>query len=66
MQGIYDVKCKFIDLLFVEWPGSSHDARTWRESPVDCGLAEGNLRLSEGTHLLGDSVAFLMPPFRDI
>ncbi|XP_018313650.1 putative nuclease HARBI1 [Mycetomoellerius zeteki] len=68
LQGICDAECKFID-VFVGWPGSSHDARVWRESPIGCGLAEDNLRLPEGTHLLGDSAyplhSYLMTPFRD-
>jgi len=44
LQGIADAKCKFID-VFVGWPGSSHDARVWRESPVGCGLAEDNIKI---------------------
>jgi len=68
LQDIADAKCKFID-VFVGWPGSSHDARVWRESSVGCGLAEDNIKIPKGTHLLGDSAyplhSYLMTPFRD-
>src|SRR5580765_2155721 len=33
LQGMCDAKCKFID-IFVGWPGATHDARMWRESPI--------------------------------
>ncbi|XP_036144255.1 putative nuclease HARBI1 isoform X1 [Monomorium pharaonis] len=68
LQGICDAKCQFID-IFIGWPGATHDARVWRESPIGQALAEDPTLIPEGTHILGDSAYSLQPylltPFRD-
>nr|XP_012215711.1 PREDICTED: putative nuclease HARBI1 [Linepithema humile] len=68
LQGICDAKCQFID-IFIGWPGATHDARVWRESPIGQALAEDPTLLPEGTHIIGDSAYTLQPylltPFRN-
>lgn len=57
---------EFID-VYCGWPGSVHDARVWRNSPIYQKL-KNNL-LPEEFHLLGDSAypleTFIMVPFKD-
>lgn len=54
LQGICDAKYQFID-IFVGWPGATHDAKVWRESPIGQALEEDPTLISEGTHIIGDS-----------
>lgn len=58
---------EFID-IYCGWPGSVHDARVWRNSPIYKKLSDENL-LPEEFHLLGDSAYplenYLMVPFKD-
>ncbi|XP_018407209.1 PREDICTED: putative nuclease HARBI1 [Cyphomyrmex costatus] len=68
LQGICDAKCQFID-IFIGWPGATHEARVWRESPIGQALTEDPTLLPEGTHIIGDSAyslqTYLLTPFRD-
>lgn len=68
LQGICDAKCQFID-IFVGWPGATHDARVWRESPIGQALEEDSTLVPEGTHIIGDSAyslqSYLLTPFRN-
>lgn len=68
LQGICDAKCQFID-IFIGWPGATHDARVWRESPIDQALEEDPTLIPEETHILRDSAyslkPYLLTPYRD-
>lgn len=54
LQGVCDAKCQFID-IFIGWPGATHDARVWKESPSGKALAEDPTLIPEGTHIIEDS-----------
>lgn len=64
LQGICNENMQFID-AFAGWPGSVHDSRVLRNSPITAELEKmpGNL------HILGDSAyplsTFLMTPFKE-
>uniref|UniRef100_T1J8U3 DDE Tnp4 domain-containing protein n=1 Tax=Strigamia maritima TaxID=126957 RepID=T1J8U3_STRMM len=69
LQGICDHQMKFID-VFAGWPGSSHDARVWRNSPICKRLCEERDTYSpHDTHILGDSAYplenYLLVPYRN-
>ena len=69
LQGICDAKLKFIN-VFVGWPGSTHDARIWKNSPIYRLLtSQPEEFLPCNSHLLGDSAypcdTFLMCPYKD-
>lgn len=55
----------FID-IYCGWPGSCHDARVWKNSPISKKLHQ---LLPENSHLLGDTAypltKYLIVPFRD-
>lgn len=66
LQAVCDAKLRFTDIQ-TGWPGSVHDARVFRNSPLYTLLENGNL--PEEYHLLGDSAYTLQPymlvPYRD-
>ena len=53
LQAVADSDCRFLD-IFVGWPGKSHDARTFTESPIFVRLEAGK-PLTPQYALLGDS-----------
>ncbi|CAG2231006.1 unnamed protein product [Mytilus edulis] len=64
LQGVCDADMTFID-VFVGWPGSVHDARVYRNSPLE----EKVSHLPIESHLLGDGAYpltnGLITPYRD-
>lgn len=68
LQAICDSEYKFID-IFVGWPGSSHDARVWRNSPIYHKISNDSSMIPTDCHLLGDSAypldSYLMVPYKD-
>lgn len=66
VQAVCDDNLRFLD-VFAGWPGSVHDARVFRNSPLHQLLEGGNIH--EDHHLLGDSAygltLYMMVPFRD-
>lgn len=66
LQAVCDDNLRFLD-VFAGWPGSVHDARVFRNSPLYHILKDGNVH--EENHILGDSAyalaPFMMVPFRD-
>ncbi|XP_061187109.1 putative nuclease HARBI1 [Saccostrea echinata] len=64
LQAVCDSDLKFLD-VFSAYPGSVHDARVFKNSPLYQALQE----LPPKFHLLGDSAypltTFLLTPFRD-
>ncbi|KAK4320674.1 hypothetical protein Pmani_008507 [Petrolisthes manimaculis] len=66
LQAVCDHHLRFMDIL-TGWPGSVHDARVFRNSPLKQVLENG--RVEEEFHLLGDSAysltTYMMVPFRD-
>lgn len=66
LQAVCDDNLRFLD-VFAGWPGSVHDARVFRNSPLCQILQNGNVH--EENHILGDSAyalaPFMMVPFRD-
>lgn len=69
LQGIYNAKKEFID-VYCGWPGSTHDARMWQNSPIYQKLSENHEQmLPPNTYLLGDSAyplqVFIMVPFKN-
>ncbi|XP_045106663.1 putative nuclease HARBI1 [Portunus trituberculatus] len=58
LQAVCDAKLRFINIL-TGWPGSVHDARVFRNSPLYTLLENGNF--PEDYHLLGDSAYTLQP-----
>lgn len=64
MQVVVDYQLRFRDVC-TGWPGSVHDARVYRNSPI-AGMVED---LPDEYHLLGDSAypvsQHMMVPFRD-
>ncbi|XP_071177496.1 putative nuclease HARBI1 [Mytilus edulis] len=69
LQGICDSNMHFLD-VFCGWPGSVHDSRVFKNSPIH-GIIENNTEemFPGNTHLLGDSAygltTWLMTPFKD-
>lgn len=67
LQGICNSHLEFID-VFAGWPGSSHDARVWQNSPIYNKILNENV-IPEEYHLLGDTAYplrnFIMVPFKD-
>lgn len=68
LQVICDSDMKFID-VFAGWPGSSNDARVWKNSNIYKMLKDQNSSVPTNCHLLGDSAypldLFIMVPYRD-
>ena len=66
IQAICDYKGLFLD-VFVGWPGKSHDARTFRNSPIHEKLNESG-SIPPDCFLLGDSAyplkTWLMTPYK--
>ncbi|KAK4322217.1 hypothetical protein Pmani_007015 [Petrolisthes manimaculis] len=66
MQAVCDDNLRFLDVI-AGWPGSVHDARVFRNSPLYELLEAGNV--NDDHHLLGDSAyaltQYIMVPFRD-
>lgn len=52
-QVVFDANYKILSVT-ANWPGSTHDARIWRESGL-CNLFESNDIPPNSCHLLGDS-----------
>lgn len=67
LQAICDSNAIFLD-VFTGWPGSSHDSRVWRNSPISNFLEQPNV-IPNNTHIIADSAYSLKPylicPFRD-
>lgn len=67
IQAICNSTLEFIN-IFSGWPGSSHDARIWQNSPIYGKLKNENI-LPEKYHLLGDTAypldTFVMFPYKD-
>ena len=69
LQGICDAEQRFMD-VYVGWPGSTHDARVWKNSPIyDRLKSSAHQLLPSNGNILGDSAypcdTFLMCPYRD-
>ena len=71
LMAVVDHGGKFMDIC-VGWPGSAHDSRVWKNSPLgrQLHLQQHRTRLlPEGSHILGDSAfqltTYLLTPFRD-
>ncbi|XP_055843657.1 putative nuclease HARBI1 [Episyrphus balteatus] len=68
LQAICDSNLVFRDVFF-GWPGSSHDAHVWSNSPIGRALNSRDLKLPNDMHILGDSAyplnTYLITPFRD-
>ncbi|XP_026288980.2 uncharacterized protein LOC113213968, partial [Frankliniella occidentalis] len=68
LQACADINLVFRDIYCGE-PGSLHDSRVFRRSPLSRRLLEQNL-LADGEHILGDSAYILtdkvLTPFRNI
>ena len=66
LQAVVDSDYVFID-IFIGWPGKSHDARCFANSPLEEKLESGRLDLGEKV-ILGDSAyplrGYLMTPFK--
>lgn len=66
VQAVCDDNLRFLD-IFAGWPGSVHDARVFRNSPLCRLLEEGHVH--GDNHLLGDSAyaltEYMVVPFRD-
>lgn len=64
LQLVCDSKLRFLD-VYTGWPGSVHDARVFRNSPIASRIED----LPDEFHLLGDSAypisKGMMVPFRD-
>ncbi|XP_070548138.1 putative nuclease HARBI1 [Ptychodera flava] len=65
LQAVCNTRLLFTD-VHAGWPGSSHDARVWRNSPI---YRAQNQLFPPNSHLVGDSAyplsAHLITPFRD-
>lgn len=69
LQAVCDANLSFTD-VYVGWPGSVHDARVFRNSPVFNALTENPASVCpSGSFLLGDAAYPLTPnmltPFKD-
>jgi hypothetical protein len=69
LQAVWDSNMHLLD-VFCGWPGSVHDARVMKNSPLYAKIeADMESVLPGNTHLLGDSAygiaPWLMTPFRD-
>ncbi|XP_067119417.1 uncharacterized protein [Centruroides vittatus] len=68
LQGVCDSRKVFID-VYAGWPGSSHDARVWKNSPLYRHISNGTVSIPENCHLLGDLAyplsSYLMVPYKD-
>lgn len=67
IQAVVDDSRSFTD-IYVGWPGSVHDARVFRRSPLFENLESGGFCTS-GTYLLGDAAyplkRYMIVPFKD-
>ena len=67
LQVVCDPNLSFLD-VYTGWPGSVHDARVFRNSPLK-GHLEGAGALPPDYHMLGDSAYaltdYMLVPFRD-
>lgn len=68
LQAVCNSQMEFID-VFCGWPGSSHDARVWANSPLGQSLESEAIKLPANTYILGDSAyplkPYLIVPFKD-
>jgi len=69
LQGICDAERPFMD-VYMGWPGSTHDARVWKNGPIYERLkSTAHQVLPSNGHILGDSAypcdTFLMCPYCD-
>lgn len=66
LQAVSDNRLLFLD-IFVGWPGSSHDARVFKNSPLFLEIAENAIPCNK--YILGDAayplLPWLMTPFKD-
>ncbi|XP_046571000.1 putative nuclease HARBI1 [Haliotis rubra] len=66
LQVVCDAKLQFTD-IYVGWPGSVHDCRVFKNSPLRRKLEQGYL--PPDFHLIGDSAyplaPYIMVPFKD-
>ena len=66
IQAVVDAEAKFVD-VFVGWPGRSHDARCFNNSPLRERIENGFLP-TYGLVILGDSAypvrPYLITPFK--
>lgn len=66
LQAVSDHRLLFLD-IFVGWPGSSHDARVFKNSPLFLDSAEKVI--PKNKYILGDAayplLPWLMTPFKD-
>lgn len=69
LQGVCDSNKKFIDVYCGE-PGSVHDSRMLRRSPLSQELSESEVNLYNYFFILGDSAyastSWVVPPFKKI
>ncbi|XP_058811121.1 putative nuclease HARBI1 [Topomyia yanbarensis] len=68
VQLVCNAKKQFLD-VFCGYPGSVHDARVWRESPLYAYLNSAQCTVPNDMHLVGDSAypldTFLLRPYKD-
>lgn len=69
VQLVCDGKKTIID-VFCGYPGSAHDARVWKDSPLYKLLSSEQTGIPVQNHLLGDSAypldVFLMRPYKNV
>ena len=71
LMAVVDSRCRFMDIC-VGWPGSVHDSRVFRNSPLGRQLTQERYRaemLPDDAFLIGDAAfqlsSFMMTPFRE-
>ena len=71
LMAVVDHRCRFIDIC-VGWPGSVHDSRVFRNSPLGRRLTQEHYRaqvLPEEAYIIGDAAfqlsTFMITPFRE-
>jgi hypothetical protein len=68
LQAVVDSYGKFID-IFVGYPGSTHDSRVFRNSPLYLSLNSSSLNIPSNAYILGDAgypcQNWLLTPYRD-
>ena len=71
LMAVVDDQCRFMDIC-VGWPGSVHDSRVFKNSPLGMKLTSPQFReqtLPDDSHIIGDAAfqlsTYLLTPFRD-
>ena len=54
LQAVIDSSGKFID-IFVGYPGSTHDSKIFRNSPINHMLTSSSLVIPSNAYILGDA-----------